>query len=84
MDLLGPYSNWTDWTELVERLERKGPRSVAEVPVNRGIVQRLTDEQVLQLVDGYRGGARIYELAALFKIHRTTVSLHLRKQGVRR
>jgi Family of unknown function (DUF7002) len=35
------------------------------------------------LIDRYRAGASINDLAGYFKIHRTTASLHLLRQGVR-
>jgi transposase-like protein len=46
-------------------------------------VRRLSDEQVAKLVDRYQAGATINALAKHFEIHRTTVSLHLLRQGVR-
>lgn len=36
----------------------------------------------MPLVDAYRAGATVYELAARFGIHRVTVSAHLHRQGV--
>jgi DNA-binding CsgD family transcriptional regulator len=45
-------------------------------------VQQLSPEAVRELVAGYEDGATVYELAEQFKIHRTTVSLHLQRQGV--
>jgi hypothetical protein len=53
------------------------------VPIRRGIVRRLSNEQVAQLVEEYNSGVIINDLAKHFKIHRTTVSLHLLRQGVR-
>jgi hypothetical protein len=46
-------------------------------------VRRLSDEQVATLVDRYVDGATMNALADLFQIHRTTVSLHLKRKGVR-
>lgn len=53
------------------------------MPTKRGIVRRLSDEQVAELIDRYRAGASINDLAGYSKIHRTTASLHLLRQGVR-
>jgi len=44
--------------------------------------KRLDDEQVSQLVVAYRLGATVYELAAQFGCHRSTVSELLRSRGV--
>jgi predicted DNA-binding protein YlxM (UPF0122 family) len=46
-------------------------------------VRRLSDEQLASLIDSYVDGATMNDLAELYKIHRTTVSLHLKRQGVR-
>jgi hypothetical protein len=35
------------------------------------------------LVDGYQGGATVYQLADRFGINRKTVALHLHRQGVK-
>jgi DNA-binding transcriptional ArsR family regulator len=43
----------------------------------------LSAEDVEALVDGYRAGATVYDLATRFGINRTTVSQHLRRSGVR-
>lgn len=38
--------------------------------------------EIDKLVDGYRRGATVYELAEQFGIHRQTVSAHLHREGV--
>jgi hypothetical protein len=83
VELLGRYSNRTDWAELVGSLGRKCRRAVPEAPLSRGIVRRLSDEQVAELIDRYLDGATMNALAELFEVHRTTVSLHLKRQGLR-
>ena len=35
------------------------------------------------LIDSYKAGATVYDLARRFGIHRTTVSQHLRRSGVK-
>ncbi len=44
--------------------------------------RQLTALEVAALVDRYRSGATVYDLAARFSIHRNTVSQHLHRQGV--
>lgn len=83
MELLGRYSNRTNWTDLLAQLRQSRQSGRPEVPTERGIVRRLSDEQVAKLVDRYQAGATINALAKHFEIHRTTVSLHLLRQGVR-
>jgi hypothetical protein len=49
-----------------------------------GVALRLTQDEVCRLAASYREGATVYDdPAELFKIHRTTVSEHLRRQRVR-
>jgi transposase len=43
----------------------------------------LTDDELIQLAVEYQEGATVYDLAERFKIHRTTVSAHLHRQGAR-
>jgi len=43
---------------------------------------RLSAGQVADLVEGYRAGRTVYELADHFGLHRVTVSAHLHRQGV--
>ena len=49
----------------------------------RQAVATLSAEDVEVLIDGYKDGATVYELARRLGIHRTTVSQHLRRSGVR-
>jgi DNA-directed RNA polymerase specialized sigma24 family protein len=49
----------------------------------RATVRKLSSDEVDVLVERYRSGATMMELAELFNIHRTTVSAHLRRAGVR-
>jgi|SRR5829696_658976 len=80
---LGRYSNWACWTDLVLRLGQFRQAGRPEASAGRGLVRRLSEGQVAKLIDGYLHGVTMKELASYFKIHRTTVSLHLKRQGVR-
>lgn len=44
--------------------------------------RRLTTAQVIEMASKYETGATVYELAAEFGCHRTTVSARLKKAGV--
>jgi AraC-like DNA-binding protein len=44
--------------------------------------RRLSADQIVALVEGYRSGKAMKELASEFGIHRTTVSTHLAEHGV--
>jgi DNA-binding MarR family transcriptional regulator len=68
---------------LLERLERYSHSVRPELSAKRGIVRRLTEQQVAELVDLYNAGAIINDLARHFEIHRTTVSLHLLRRSIR-
>ncbi len=48
----------------------------------RQVQRRLTAEQVEQLVCAYQAGASMKELAARWRLHRTTVASQLRLAGV--
>jgi len=49
----------------------------------RQVQRRLSPEEIESLVGDYRAGASTYQLAARWKIHRATVSNHLRRAGER-
>ncbi len=44
--------------------------------------RRLTEAQVSEMVARYESGATVYELAAEFGCHRTTVAARLKKAGI--
>ncbi len=61
----------------------------AQPDVGRGAYERqkhvrLGPEEVRELLDVYRAGTSVTELATAFGIHRTTVLLHLERHGVDR
>jgi hypothetical protein len=80
MELLGRYSKWTYWIDRTGSLQRLVSREPS-VPVRHRRVRKLSIEKVDVLVELYRSGATMIELAEEFKVHRTTVSAHLRRAG---
>lgn len=48
----------------------------------RQIQKRLSKEEINKIILGYSAGETIYQLAERFSCHRTTVSQHLRAQGI--
>jgi len=84
VELLGRYSNWTSWADHLQSLDqtlRPRPESRSRRP--RGTARRLSECDVTDLVTRYRDGATVYELAERFSIHRTTVSGHLHRRGIK-
>jgi len=53
-----------------------------EAPTTKQIHRRLRDDQIDDLVAGYKLGSTVYELADQFAINRETVSLILRRRDV--
>jgi DNA invertase Pin-like site-specific DNA recombinase len=51
---------------------------------NHQVQKWLTPEQIVGLVEAYRSGSTVKNLAASYEIHRTTVLEHLKRQGVPR
>jgi lambda repressor-like predicted transcriptional regulator len=83
VDLLGRYSNRTSWAKRLCGLPKATTEEATDtVRVRRRTATRLPANQVTALVDGYRAGETIYQLAARFGIHRATVSAHLHRQGI--
>jgi hypothetical protein len=79
VELLGCYSKRISWTKRVNRLRiRAHCDGSTAVRPRREVVTA----DVVSLVDGYRAGATVKELAVEFGIHRTTVTQHLRSNGV--
>jgi lambda repressor-like predicted transcriptional regulator len=83
VELLGRYSNRASWAKRLQHLPRAtAERATDTVRVRRRTATRLPASQVAALVDGYRAGETVYQLAARFGIHRATVSAHLHCQGI--
>jgi hypothetical protein len=83
VELLGYYSRQTNWAKGINRLLELAVRVRVVTQGNPyESVLKLRPDQVQELVAQYEAGASMCELAALFKVHRTTVSAHLRRQGL--
>ena len=83
VELLGRYSRWTYWKKGTDRIFRHTLRKRTNpTPALPHRVRKLTDDEVARLVEAYQAGATVYGLAEQFVIHRTTVSLHLKRTGV--
>ncbi|HEY6737024.1 MAG TPA: hypothetical protein VI322_04895 [Candidatus Saccharimonadia bacterium] len=83
VELLGCYSNWAYWTKRVSSLLRATDQRPPGTIRNRVAIRKLSDEEIAELVNAYRGGATVRELGARFGVHRTTVSSHLLRKGVK-
>jgi len=88
VDPAGAYSNIKLQVRQLESLRRQLPS--LDAPVLRsperpmpGRVKRLSKEEVQQLIEGYEGGATVYELGDRFGIKRQTVSVILKRREVR-
>ena len=74
--------------EKLNRMLRSGEiRSILASPVrtereNVEPQHRLTDDEVCRLVDGYKNGGTVYELAEQFDLNRETVANQLKQAGV--
>lgn len=58
----------------------EGGSAIHTLPTSRH--RHLPSSEAAELVARYRGGERIKDLAARYKIHRSTVMAHLRRGGV--
>ena len=82
VDLMGAYSKQANWAFELKGLAQTHGEPAREQPASRRVARRLREDEVGELIRGYREGAAVYELAERFTIHRTTVSGHLRRAGV--
>jgi hypothetical protein len=81
-EALGHYSNPT--TEPADE-DRSRPADVAPPPAARRPTQRrLRPTDIDALIDRYRAGDTINELAYRFAVNRTTVIAHLDRRGIER
>jgi hypothetical protein len=86
--LVGTYSNPKHQATALEALLGELPG--VDAPLPRSVVQRkpgrarqLDEERVRQLIAGYEGGSTLARLADRFLIDRRTVSVILKRHGVR-
>ena len=91
MGVQGAHSNTVALVGRLERLIAQLPSAPATPeesvppepePQAPDILPKLPRDQVLVLVDAYRAGATVYQLATQFGIHRQTVSRILKRSGV--
>jgi Putative ATPase subunit of terminase (gpP-like) len=79
----GRYSNWTSWAKQVRSLRPTVAERHDTQSRIHGTARRLSEVEVTELEDRYRSGATVYDLGKRFGIHRTTVSGHLHRRGVK-
>ena len=76
------------WLLLIEdHPERQTPEDITSSDYQllgpiRQRLRRLTEAQVIEIVARYEEGATVYEIAAEFGCHRTTVAERLKKSGI--
>jgi len=81
-----PDSN--KWLTLLKALlegQKQGDSTVSDYQLLGSLRQRqrrLTDAQVTEMAEKYQMGATVYELAAEYCCHRTTVAERLKKAGI--
>ena len=80
------FSNRGDRAKVIRRLLRQRPerRRAVRSMTGRLTFRRLENHEVDDLVEAYRNGSTVYELAHAFGIHRNTVSATLDRRGVPR
>src|ERR1022692_2879184 len=86
VEVLGHYSNpWVrgERTQAVLEMVPSGSRQ-AKVRTLRQVQNRLRSHEIVDMVEQYRGGAKVGELATIFGIHRDTVSAILDRQALSR
>jgi DNA-binding CsgD family transcriptional regulator len=80
------FSNRSDQGQSLRKVLQRpfeGPKTVRNHSPRR-TARRLESGEIEALVEGYRAGNSVYELARQFRIHRGTVSAILERQGVPR
>lgn len=83
MELLGRYSNWTYWTEPIAALPVVSRSGTNATPCKRRVLRKLSGDEVADLMQRYPDDTGTYALAERFGVHRVTVTVHLRRHGVR-
>jgi DNA invertase Pin-like site-specific DNA recombinase len=81
--VLGHYSRWTYWSNRIAPLLTVKEMRPPETLGDRKVLRKLSPEQVAELSRQYEAGATTLQLAESFGIHRTTVSAHLHRLGVK-
>jgi DNA-binding NarL/FixJ family response regulator len=94
VELLTRYSNRSDLLKpLLDVLQRIKANDQTDEPgigvctptePGRRIQDRMTDQQVMEIIDCYRSGLTRKEVAAKFDVPERTVKYIMRKHGVRK
>jgi hypothetical protein len=86
VEVAGRYSNLRDQDKCIQELLAIVPQGSSEANFRtpRQVQRRLNSDEVDELVTQYQAGVKVRELAAIFGIHRDTVSEILDRQGVTR
>ena len=84
VEVMRPYSNLPGQQNRLQRarLDATFEERSVERSAPRLHMKRLDAPAVAELIDGYRGGAKVKDLAQRFGVHRTTVTCLLRRHGV--
>jgi predicted DNA-binding protein YlxM (UPF0122 family) len=84
VEVIGRYSNHPDQGELLEEVLGLDPVGGVQpkTPTKRQVHRRLREAQIEDLVEAYKHGFTVYQLADQFAINRETVSLILRRRNV--
>lgn len=86
MDLTALFSNPVDPNPLGANQPQNADPEATEPRTRRAkqVQRRLTSDGVAELVQRYQAGETADLLAAAFQIHRTTVTGHLKRNGIQR
>lgn len=81
---MGRYSKLPEQGERLQKLLEIHPTGVLVPSVRppKQLQRRLLPHEINDLIDAYRDGVEVRELAIRFNIHRTTVLAHVARAGV--
>lgn len=87
MEVGGAYSNTKAQVSALETLRKElsdltAPSQPTPKRAKPGRTRRLRDDQVQQLIEGYKSGSTVYELGDQFGIERRTVSAILHRHDI--
>jgi DNA invertase Pin-like site-specific DNA recombinase len=70
----------------VEQADDRPPEALTASPSTHRpqLQRRLSSDEIADLVVSYQAGTTVNELARIYRINRTTILEHLRRQGVQR
>jgi DNA invertase Pin-like site-specific DNA recombinase len=86
VEVIAMFSNRSDQGRPLRKLLHRPDRARKSVRVRtqRKTARRLEKGEVDAMVEAYRSGSTVYELATQFRVHRTTVGIILEREGVPR